>query len=222
MLKKITILALLCSIFTLHAEEKTYMLEAKFVKFNYEDKASWLTELNKSSNTVVKKLLTGDSGLILLDNADNSLEITSDRMELLASPQILTKANSDAEISIGSEMPIQYFEKLKDGNFVLKETKGVKLGLTLGAKLIPESDTLVTLKLHTSISSINMREKIAGVNLPVGEPVISNQEIDTTLSVELGKTVMFSGYKVTRPNGSVEVILISIKVSEHDTENKTD
>jgi len=222
MLKKITILALLCSIFNLQAGEKAYLIEAKFIKLAFDDKTSWLTDLNKNSNTALKKMLTDDHGLVSFDDIDKNLKKIADELDVLAAPQIITKANSDAEISIVSEKPIQYFKKLKDGNFVLKETKGVKLGLTLGVKLIPESDTLVTLKLHTSIDSINMRKKIAGVNLPVGEPVISNREIDTTLSVELGKTVWFSGYEVTRPNGSVEAILIPIKVSEHDTENKTD
>jgi len=204
--------------FTLNAKGKQFLIEANFFEFKYKDQKSLLKEFDKSSNTALKKLLAGDDGLISFDNAGEGLKLTADRMEVLTSPQILTKANSDSEIYIISEAPIQYFEKMKDGNFALKEEKGVKLGLTFKVKVIPVagSDTTVKFESHTSISVLKSRKKIDGVNLPVGAPIISERKDDTTATVALGKTVMLSLYKFTRPNGAVDVIATSIKVNEYD------
>lgn len=106
------------------------------------------------------------------------------KVDQLASPRVLVLMGQSFEISIGSQQPIQYFEKRADGLFELK-TVPEPTGFSFSGKVSEGgNDDLIVADLDFGLSSIQKRQPIEGVTLDVGLPVIDKQEFSTKLAVK--------------------------------------
>ncbi|MHC4154656.1 MAG: hypothetical protein ACYST6_07010 [Planctomycetota bacterium] len=101
------------------------------------------------------------------------LKLDGKAIRLVYAPRLEMDEHDDREVQIRSEQPIQYFEKREDGLFELKQIK-LATGLDL-------EDIEMTLR------TVARREKVPGVNLAVGKPILGEQEYDFFFRVRPGK-----------------------------------
>jgi len=109
------------------------------------------------------------------------------RVELFAQPRLMVALGESFEIEIGSQQPIEYFEKRSDGLFELKtihEQTGLALTATVEAG---EAGRLAVRNLTITLRSIEKRKPIEGVSLDVGEPTIKTREYKISIAVKPGQ-----------------------------------
>lgn len=129
-------------------------------------------------------------------------------VKILASPTLVVTAGRTASMAVGSPRKAQYFQRLKNGNFTLKEEM-VETGITVKTTVQPAADGNVRLKrLTVSVAAIKGREKIPGVTLSVGKPIMTTTSISTSILSKLGKSSVIS---IDSPRGGR--VLISVKVT---------
>ncbi len=108
------------------------------------------------------------------------------RVEMISSPRVVVLLNHSFEISIGSQQPVEYFEKRPDGLFELKRGNE-QTGLSISANVAQgESGKLLLRDLTIRLQSIEKREPIEGVSLDVGRPIVKTQESVATVAVKQG------------------------------------
>ncbi len=108
-------------------------------------------------------------------------------VEVIASPRIIVLLDNSFMVSIGSQQPIEYFERRADGLFELKKADE-QTGLTISAIVAKgESGKLVLRDLTIGLRSVEGRELIKGVNLDVGRPTIKKVESITSVAVKPGR-----------------------------------
>ena len=111
------------------------------------------------------------------------------RIICIASPTITTLEGEPANVAIGSEGPLQYMTRKQDGLFELKttDTNGI-IGLSLSVK--PTGfigDNLLNCDLSFRYLWVKDREKIEGVNLEVGQPIIGRVSTEGAVQMRLGE-----------------------------------
>lgn len=109
------------------------------------------------------------------------------RVEIIASPRVMVCSNNSFEISVGSQQPLEYFEKRPDGLFELKRLDE-ETGLTIKANVAEgDRDRIILRDLTIRLRSIEGREPIEGVSLDVGQPIVGVRELLTTIAVHPGR-----------------------------------
>lgn len=111
-------------------------------------------------------------------------------IRMVYSPVVMEmEEHSGSEFSLEPTQPIQYFEKRADGLFVLKEME-LRTGLHLNITEAAEEEDKGTIRLtdiEMTMRSVGSREKIEGVNLPVGKPILSEENYVFYFRVRPGK-----------------------------------
>lgn len=110
-------------------------------------------------------------------------------IKLVYAPVVLMDEHATGTFNIESKQPIQYFEKRDDGLFELKEAElptGLDIEITEAvekekAGYIELTDIVITMR------SVERREKIEGVNLPVGRPILGKDKFVFYFRVRPGK-----------------------------------
>ncbi len=135
--------------------------------------------------------------------------------ENIAAPTMCALAGQRFEMFIGSELPIQYFEKRPDGLFELKELKEWT-GIKLGATVEPSGEKEAMIRdFGLQVRVVGARVPLEGVTLDVGPPMVSAHELSTTVKVPLDRyTGIIFG---TEEQG---FLLLKVKVSAAPTGEK--
>lgn len=109
------------------------------------------------------------------------------KVEIIASPRVMVCSKNSFEISVGSQQPLEYFEKRPDGLFELKSLDE-ETGLTIKANVAEgDRDRIILRDLTIRLRSIEGREPIEGVSLDVGRPIVGLRELLTTIAVHPGR-----------------------------------
>lgn len=118
-------------------------------------------------------------------------------LTLLSVPVLVAYAGAVAETQIGQTTSIQYLERIDLETFKLKATAPRLLGMNIsmmpslpfeskGARgVINRNVTLSPVIL--SVAAMDGREKIEGIDLPVGQPVFTLRTIETSLKLTEGE-----------------------------------
>ena len=113
----------------------------------------------------------------------NQLNVPEDKFKLIYSPSIHMPDRSKSAVKINSEQPIPYFEKNKDGYFELKEIV-MPTGMDIEVWANHDKGIVDMTDIVLKIRSVQEREPLEGVNLPVGKPILSEQEYRFSLNIE--------------------------------------
>ncbi len=109
------------------------------------------------------------------------------KVALIASPKLRVLLDQPFQVAVGSEQPIEYFEKRPDGFFELKKLY-LPTGLTVAAKIQQaESDRVVLSDLTIVLQSVEGRQPIEGVSLDVGQPTVKTSESKLSISVKVNR-----------------------------------
>ena len=130
---------------------------------------------------------------------------------MIYSPNILKKNKEPARMKIEAKQPFQYFEKKENNLFELKEMHlpvGMHIHMRSEAK---DKNTFLISDFKVFLQFVNQREKIRGVNLPVGKPILQKQEFNMKLQVKKNKNYGI----LIRPDDGDGVILIRLKLDDH-------
>lgn len=110
------------------------------------------------------------------------------RIIQLAAPRITTMQGESASVAIASDNAVQYMDRKTDGSFELKEHKTGDVGLFLS--LNPGktgTDNVLDCDFSFKYSWVKDREKIDGVNLEVGQPVLGSVAAAGPVKMRLGE-----------------------------------
>ena len=96
--------------------------------------------------------------------------------------------HSSRKVQIKSQQPIQYFARRKDGLFELKQLE-LPTGLDIEIEAVEEEDKgyIRLTDMVMTMRSVEKREKIEGVNLSVGRPILGEQRYVFYFRVRPGK-----------------------------------
>jgi len=139
------------------------------------------------------------------------LNLPEDQIRWIDSPEIVLYEHSSGSFNLGSKQPIQYFEKREDGLFELKEIE-LPTGLDIEITDADESEEHGYIDLADIIirmRSVERREKIKGVNLSVGRPVLGEQKYVFFFRLRPGKDYGI----LIRPERGLGGLLIRLRVS---------
>ncbi|MFH0753592.1 MAG: secretin N-terminal domain-containing protein [Candidatus Omnitrophota bacterium] len=144
--------------------------------------------------------LTNTFGKIAVGNinVDNfsvslrSLEQVSDT-KLLSNPKIMAVNNEESRIHIGDTVPyiISTVSGTGDNAITSEDVRFIDVGLKLNVTPIINDDGMITMRLRPEISSVVGRlESTKG-----GIPEVNKTEVETTLLVEDGTTIIMAGLR---------------------------
>jgi hypothetical protein len=118
------------------------------------------------------------------------------------------------EASVRGAMPLQYIEKMPDGSLQVRniesdspEAPRYQLSLQAGN---PDETGSVSVTFHLELATVSGREKIAGVDLDVGRPILARLTEGFQLRVRPGD---WSGFVLRRPQGGNYGLLLLLKAT---------
>jgi type IV pilus assembly protein PilQ len=151
---------------------------------------------------------------------------TKTKVNIIASPRIATRDGEEAEIIIGSRIPIPLYERNETtGQIEITGYEDEEVGVLLRVTPFINVDNSVTLQLHPEVS------EITGFTGPNNErPIVSTRQMTTVFNVENGKTIVLGGLmKQTLTNTTHQVPLLgnipllgNLFKFKDDSEDKTD
>jgi hypothetical protein len=156
----------------------------------------------------------GNYGTLLWNGEENPPEDTV--LEVISSPKVSTQAGNKASMMTGSTL--EYFTKEEDGCFKWHFTSQVDSPeLRIAFTPQPADDDpdsgLVELDMELSMLAMTGREKIPGVNLDVGRPILHFRTMASTLTLALGHWHLVSGHQFTEAGGGEgDFLLVLLRV----------
>jgi len=142
-----------------------------------------VTVFNRGWFEIDKKRLEFKDGKCFWDKKEfpikgpGKVALPHESITLAYSPALVMEEHDSATLEIGSKLPIQYFVRRKDGLFELKETElSTGLDIEIEAKEEEDRGYIVLEDMVMTLRSVERREKIPGVNLSVGRPILGEQE----------------------------------------------
>jgi hypothetical protein len=135
-----------------------------------------------------------------------------DRLTLIATPEVSLIAGEP--VSLLSAVPTQYVEKTADGVLHLREISKDspeaphwRLTFTLGRSVDAADD--LRLACTVNVATLSAREKLPGVRLDVGKPILARfgEKIDLAVLPEV-----WSGFTVRAPNWGDYTLMTLLKV----------
>ena len=116
------------------------------------------------------------------------VKLPEEKIHLVYSPAIEMYEHSKGSVEIQSKQPIQYFEKRDDGLFELKKMElPTGMNIVIEAKEEEDKGYILLADMVMTMRSIESRERIEGVNLSVGQPVLGEQKYVFFFRVRPGK-----------------------------------
>ena len=128
-------------------------------------------------------------GVLTVDELKASLDYlaTNNNSRIVSNPKVTTLNNKKASIKIGTEIPIQEVSRGVGGDLVTFRYKDVNLNMDVIPRI--NEDDLITLDVHP------MLEEIIGYTGPTDfqQPITSKREVQTTVTVNDGETLVLGG-----------------------------
>ncbi len=122
-----------------------------------------------------------------------SLLETGSGFNIISSPKILTMDNQEATINVAQVVPFAESTKFDiNGNPIITyDYKEVGLKLKVTPHI--SGKKVVSMELHQEINEVTKIEKLQLGQISYALPTTSKRELDTTITVENGKTVVLGG-----------------------------
>jgi hypothetical protein len=143
-------------------------------------------------------------------------------IEILSRPLVRTLTGQAASIQVMQELPeqIPYLVRTGAKSFELRETGGgthLGISIQLTAQTGDDAGQIEISPLKISTTTLDGRERIPGLDLEAGKPIISTRTLETTINVAEGAEV--NGIAVPGPPGRQPVLFLSARrVKEKPTE----
>jgi len=202
---------------------KEVMINAKIlqivIKPEYDVGIDWQLDFRDSPDSQIRKLSfknfylgTQNSAIAGSDNvfsnfgqvaigdfSEDAFELTVRSLEsvsdtkILSSPQILITNNEEAKIHVGDTVPyiISTTSGTGDNAITSEDVRFVDVGLKLNVTPTINDDGFVTMRLRPEISSVTATVSSEGG----GIPQINKTEVETTVMVKDGNTIIMGGLK---------------------------
>jgi hypothetical protein len=144
----------------------------------------------------------------------DSLKQNADSLDVLSAPRITTDLGqaSSIEISTGP-LKLPYFVRTGEKTFELKESAAdAQLGIRIQLTVRPvagQDDKLSVSPIKISMTTLDGREPIAGVDLDIGKPIVSTRTLETSMTVVNGAEP--SGIVLPAPAGRQPVLFVSVQ-----------
>ncbi len=106
-------------------------------------------------------------------------------IRLLAEPMVAVPVGIPFRVSIGSEVPIQYFVKRSEGAYGLVSTQE-KTGIALSGKVKKVDPAEIALDFSVETRFVEKRKPLEGVSLDVGEPIVTGRQVAGSLAMKPG------------------------------------
>jgi hypothetical protein len=157
----------------------------------------------------------GDAVLIEIGPGSlDSLKQNADSLDVLSAPRITTELGqaSSIEISTGP-VNLPYFVRTGAKTFELKESVAeARLGIRIQLTVRPvagQDDKLSVSPIKISMTTLDGREPIEGVDLDIGKPIVSTRTLETSMTVVNGAEP--SGIVLPAPAGRQPVLFVSVQ-----------
>lgn len=133
-------------------------------------------------------------------------------VNILSRPQIRALIGQQAMVHIGShQSSIPYLVQTSDKTFSLRELDVSKIPLGLTVEMTPReveaADQIEIAPLRISMTTLDGRESIEGVELDVGKPIIATRSLETTITMKAGDEI--SGIALPGPPGRQPVLFLT-------------
>jgi len=105
-------------------------------------------------------------------------------VEVVARPSVLLPLGESAEIRIGEEQPVQYFEETEDDDVFALRTMHKFVGYTFGCTINRSEKTegALSVKITSALEGIgDRRRSVPGLSLDVGQPTTTETRQNTTV-----------------------------------------
>lgn len=137
-------------------------------------------------------------------------KLPEDKIKMIHSPNLLRKTGELVKMDIESRQPFPYFVKREDGLFELKEIR-LPVGLVVEIRAEDKGrDVFLISDLKLQLRWVSKREPIPGVNLPIGRPILQEQDYWLRLFIRESKNYGI----LLRPEGSSGAIIIRMEVDD--------
>ena len=139
----------------------------------------------------------------------NTLTFPENKIRCIIPPVFTTSPGKASTISVVSEQRIEYFEKRDDNLFELRtsdETTGLEISMIIkeGA-----DDSYILSDLIFSLKSVEKREQIPDVTLPVGRPILETRNYCINAIVARSKDCGF----ILHPGDGQGLLIVRLQVS---------
>jgi len=141
-----------------------------------------------------------------------SLKQHAEFFHVVSCPQITTRVGQSATIQISATpTPVPYLVRTGEKTFELRESApGVQLGIRIEVTVQPvpgDADRLIVSPIKISMTTLDGREPIPGVDLEIGKPIVSTRTLETSITVVKGAEP--SGLVLPAPAGRQPVLFVS-------------
>lgn len=138
------------------------------------------------------------------------MKLPEEKIKMIYSPNILTRTGELVKMDIESRQPFPYFVRREDGLFELKEVR-LPVGLVVEIRAEDKGkDVFLISDLKLLLRWVSKREPIPGVNLPIGRPILQEQDYWLRLFVRESKSYGI----LLRPEGNSGAIIIRIEIDD--------
>ena len=163
------------------------------------------------------------NGTPLTFDAATKVSLPADQIRLISAPTFLAQVGQPVTVSVSSTQKIEYFERRDDGLFELKRLKeptalNIELRLEEGGSDREKRAYLANVTF--SLRSVEKREPIPDLTLPVGRPVLQTREFSAAISVVSGRDYGF----VLNPGAGQGVLIVRLRAEpppdslDHETD----
>jgi len=142
------------------------------------------------------------------------LKQNADALDVLGAPTITADSGQANSIEVStSPVQIPYFVRTGQKTFELKESAAdAQLGIRIQLTVRPvagQDDKLSVSPIRISMTTLDGREPIAGVDLDVGKPIVSTRTLETSMTLVNGAEP--SGIVLPGPAGRQPVLFVSVQ-----------
>jgi hypothetical protein len=139
--------------------------------------------------------------------SDEQKKLPSEKIKMIYSPNIVRKSKQPVHMKLSSEQPFQYMNRKEDGFFELLE---MSLPVGLDIHVCTENkkgDFFLVSSLELILRTVTERERIPGVALPIGRPLLHTSEYSLRMYIEEDKNY---GILLRLPGSGVIIIRMEL------------
>lgn len=130
-------------------------------------------------------------------------------IRLLAAPKLVVPSGTRGRMELQSEVTFDYLKPSAEGRYIGAQSPPKKLGIDLEVSVTPGAteDLVVIDPFSMSLTTMDGREKLPGLDIAAGAPIFSRHKIETVLRMKLEETQM-----VPFPNVGDKFTVLLIRV----------
>ena len=151
------------------------------------------------------------NGTPLTFDAATEVLLQADQIRLISAPTILTKVGQLVAVSVSPTQGIEYFERRDDGLFELKklqEPTELSIEMQLEEAGSDRVKQVHLANVTFSLRSVEKREPIPELTLPVGRPILQTREYSAEIRIVKGRDYGF----VLNPGAGQGVLIVRLRV----------